>query len=166
MSARHPVEVDRLASDLVVEAARLVRLVRRENQLPAWSRMLSLLDEHGSLGVSALAAADRSAQPTVSVAVADLVERGMVAKRTDPSDRRSTVVELTEAGRRELAELRRLNGAMVAARLRRAGAPDSAALRTAVDVLRAALADAPADGVQTSDNPNADDTGRRPVSDE
>ena len=58
-----PVE---LSSDLVTYAARLVRAVRREHHLPAGVRILSLLDEHGALGVSALAEVDRSSQPSMS----------------------------------------------------------------------------------------------------
>ena len=40
------------------------------HELPAGFRVLSLLDEHGPLGISALATLDRSSQPTMSGAVA------------------------------------------------------------------------------------------------
>ena len=38
------------ASDLVVHAARLVRAVRRDLELPAVTRIVSLLDEVGPIG--------------------------------------------------------------------------------------------------------------------
>ena len=43
-----PIDVA-LASDLVIQAARLVRAVRRRLELPAGVRVLSVLDEHGPL---------------------------------------------------------------------------------------------------------------------
>ena len=39
-------------------------------QLPAGARVLSLLDQHGPLGVGALATVDRCSQPTMSATVA------------------------------------------------------------------------------------------------
>src|SRR4051812_19122974 len=104
-----------LASDLVVHAARLVRAVRRELELPAGTRVISLLDEHGPLGITQLAGLDRCSQPTMSAAVNQLVERGWVTKGPNPDDARSSRVTLTAAGRTELARVRRLHGERVAA---------------------------------------------------
>jgi DNA-binding MarR family transcriptional regulator len=134
-----------LSSDLVVYAARLVRAVRRENELPAAFRVLSVLDEYGALGISQLAAADRCSQPTMSAAVAQLLAKGLVDKQPNPADARGSVVTLTERGRRELARVRSANGATVAARL--AAHPHHTAedLATAVAVLRDLLATDPKD---------------------
>lgn len=109
-----PVE---LGSELITHAARLVRAVRRRHDLPAGVRVLSLLDELGDLGVTALARADRCSQPTMSATVRDLAADGWVAKRPDPADARATVVALTAAGRAELGRVRRAGGESVAARL-------------------------------------------------
>lgn len=128
-----------LASDLVVEAARLVRTVRRDLDLPAGVRVLSILDEQGPLGVSALAAVDRCSQPTMSAAVAGLLERGWVDKQPHPGDARASLVSLTPAGSVELAEVRRRHGADVAARLARHPDHTPDDLATAVRVLRAVL---------------------------
>ena len=132
-----------LASDLVVYAARLIRAVRRANELPAGFRVLSLLDEHGALGISQLAAADRCSQPTMSGAVAQLAAKGLVDKRPNPDDARGSVVTLTDRGRRELTRVRSANGATVAARLTDpTGRPTHTTedLATAVAVLRGVLA--------------------------
>ena len=125
-----------LSSDLVMYAARLVRAVRRVHDLPAGFRILSLLDEHGPLGVTALAEADRSSQPSMSTAVRDLAERGWVDKQPHPTDARSSVVTLTTEGRSEIARVRHLNGEAIAARF--AGDPSHSTedLATAVAVLR------------------------------
>ena len=128
--------VDELASDLVVYAARLLRAVRRMHELPPGFRVLSLLDEHGPLGITALAVIDRSSQPTMSGAVAGLAGRGLVDKQPNPADARSSVVTLTDLGRSELARVRDEYGATVAARF--TAHPDHAPedLVTAVAVLR------------------------------
>src|SRR3954452_5109861 len=128
-----------LASDLVVHAARLVRAVRRELELPAGTRIISLLDEHGPLGITQLADLDRCSQPTMSAAVAQLVDSGWVSKAPNPADARGTVVTLSDSGREELLRVRRRHGERVAALL--AAHPDLTTedLATAVAVLRAAL---------------------------
>ena len=125
-----------LASDLVTYAARLVRAVRRSVDLPAGTRLLSILDELGPSTVTALAAADRTAQPTTTAAVRDLLERGLVDKRPNPQDARSTLVALTDTGRAELARVRRRNGEAVAARLDAHPTHTAEDLATAVAVLR------------------------------
>jgi DNA-binding MarR family transcriptional regulator len=134
-----PTDTRELASDLVTYSARLVRAVRRISDLPASIRILSVIDQYGALGVSQLAAADRSSQPSMSTAVQQLVADGLVDKQPHPDDGRSSVVTLTAQGRRELSRARRTNGDLVAARF---AATDHSAedLATAVAVLRDVLA--------------------------
>ena len=133
-----PTDLEEQSSELVVYAARLVRAVRRRIGHPAGIRILALLDELGPQGVTALAEVDRSSQPTVSGAVRQLEEQGLVARTADPTDARRSLVRLTPEGRRRLAAARRENGAAVAERLARTGhtADDVAA---AVAVLRDVL---------------------------
>jgi len=135
-----PTDLEEQSSELVVHAARLVRAVRRRVGHPAGIRILALLDELGPQGVTQLAEADRSSQPTVSGSVRQLEEQGLVSRDHDPQDARRTVVRLTAAGRRRLREARRDNGRAVAERLARTGhtADDVAA---AVAVLRAVMAE-------------------------
>jgi DNA-binding MarR family transcriptional regulator len=128
-----------LASDLVTHAARLVRAVRRELELPAGTRIISLLDEHGPLGITALADLDRCSQPTMSGAVAHLVERGWVSKAPNPDDARASVVTLTPAGRTELARIRQRHGERVAALVDAHPDLTTEDLATAVAVLRGVL---------------------------
>ena len=116
-----PRDLEEESSDLVVYAARLTRAVRRRIAQPAGIRILALLDELGPLGVTALAEADRSSQPTVSGVVRQLEQLGWVAKAPDPSDARRTLVRLTAEGRRPLVEVRRDNGLAVAERVARTG---------------------------------------------
>jgi DNA-binding MarR family transcriptional regulator len=119
--ARVPNDLEVQSSELVVQAARLVRAIRRRMGHPAGIRILAVLDELGPMGVTALADADRSSQPTISGAVRLLVEEGWVAKEPDPTDARRSLVRLTVKGRQRLADARRDNGAAVAERLARTG---------------------------------------------
>jgi DNA-binding MarR family transcriptional regulator len=128
-------DVVELGGDLVTQASRLLRVVRRENALPASARVLSLLDQLGPCGVTALATADRCSQPTMSTAVKELVGRGLASRTPDPADSRSQLVEISAEGRADLARLRRASGELVARRLARTDhTPED--LATAVGVLR------------------------------
>ncbi|MEI5672262.1 MULTISPECIES: MarR family winged helix-turn-helix transcriptional regulator [unclassified Nocardioides] len=135
-----------LASDLVTYAARLVRAVRRSAELPAGLRLLSILDELGPSTVTALAAADRTSQPTTTAAVRDLLARDLVDKQPHPDDARSSLIGLTDAGRTELARVRRRNGEAVAARLDALDRHSPEDLATAVAVLRSVLDPTPERG--------------------
>ena len=134
-----PVEDVALASDLVVYAARLMRAVRRDLELPSGVRVLSLLDEYGPTGITQLAVADRCSQPTMSTAVAQLAAQGLVTKSPSPTDGRASVVTLTEAGSAELARIRRLHGRRVAELVAAHPAHTHEELATAVAVLRDVL---------------------------
>jgi DNA-binding transcriptional ArsR family regulator len=92
-----PTALEQQSSELVVYAARLVRAVRRRVGQPSGIRILALLDEFGPQGVTALAEIDRSSQPTVSGAVRQLVEQGLVAKDADPGDARWPMPAVTTA---------------------------------------------------------------------
>ncbi len=134
---------EHLSGELTVQAARLVRLVRREHAPSAGTRVLSILDELGPLGVSALAQADRCSQPTMTGQVQQLVAQGWVTKEPNPADARGSLVVLTDAGRAELSRIRRLSATLVAQRLARRTdlSPDD--LATAVAVLQAVVETSP-----------------------
>ncbi len=135
-----------LASDLVVLSSRLTRAVRREVEHPAGARALSILDELGPTGVTALAVADRCSQPTMTSTVKVLAEQGLVSRSPHPTDGRAQVVDLTDAGRAELARIRRANAELVTARL--ADTHHTAEeVATAVAVLRDVLRPTPREDI-------------------
>ncbi|HET7172666.1 MAG TPA: MarR family transcriptional regulator [Nocardioidaceae bacterium] len=132
-------DLERLGSELVVLSARLVRAVRRALEQPTGVRTLSLLDEHGPSTVTQLAQADRCSQPTMTGTVNVLVGHGWVRRTPHPADARSSLVELTDEGRRLLASTRRGHGATVAERLARTNRFGTEELGTAVALLREIL---------------------------
>lgn len=124
-----------LSSDLVVNAARLMRLVRRKLELPASVRVLTILDAVGPLGITDLARADGCSQPTMSAQIAHLVESGLVSKEPNPADARASLVGLTDSGRADLADVRDRISRLIAERLE-CHERSQADLETAVSVLR------------------------------
>ena len=129
------------ATEIVMYAARLLRQVRRELDLPAYVRVLSLLDELGPSGISQLATADNCAQPTMSAQIRVIESDGYVSRRPHPDDARSFLIELTPQGRAELATIRRGLGEAAASRLAGCSAADIA---TTIDVLRTLTSEVPA----------------------
>jgi DNA-binding MarR family transcriptional regulator len=111
-------ELEELGSELTLYAARLIRWLRKERVQPVGMRVLSILDELGPTGVTALAAVDQCSQPTMSGTVTGLVDRGWVTKEPDPADARATLVSLTPEGMAVLRAARRSNGSLVAEQLR------------------------------------------------
>lgn len=124
-----------LSADLAIYSARLVRYLRRRVDAPAGSRVLAILEEHGPLGITDLARVDGCSQPTMSTAVAALVEAGLVLKGPHPTDARGAVITLSDAGAQSLVDYREAYAGSIAERLRTSGRTE-AELATAVAVLR------------------------------
>jgi DNA-binding MarR family transcriptional regulator len=97
-----------LASELRVVLGQLVRRLRAEHAFPlSHGTVLGRLDREGPRSVSDLAGAERVRPQSMAQTVADLEERGLVARRPDPGDRRRALVELTGEGRAALEGDRR-----------------------------------------------------------
>jgi len=102
-----PTRVDSgpLASELRVVLGRLIRRLRAEHRFSlSQGSVLGRLDREGPQSTSKLAGAERVRPQSMGQTVAELESQGLVARRPDPSDGRSTLIELTEAGRAELRE--------------------------------------------------------------
>lgn len=132
-------EITALSSDLATYAARLVRLIRQNIPQAAGARAMSTIDLHGPLGVTALAQIDNCSQPTMTGTVRQLIDLGWLTRAPHPTDARSTLIALTDAGRTELARIRAANAELVASRIARHPERTAADLATAVAVLRDVL---------------------------
>lgn len=141
---------------LLVAAARFSRLAARETPAPlphALWRMMSQLEELGPVRVGELARADRCSQPTATAMVARLLEQGWVDRHVDPDDGRAVRVQLSDAGRAELAAQRRAAGNALAPRLAALSPAEVAALRAGIAVLRRLTDPAPAGSPPTDAAP-------------
>lgn len=65
---------------------------------PSQSRAVMMLSKHGAMRLSALAEHLRIAPRSATEVIDDLQERGLAERRPDPSDRRATLVALTDQG--------------------------------------------------------------------
>ncbi len=66
---------------------------------PSHSRALRMLDHHGTMRLSELSEHLRIAPRSTTEVVDALEERGLVERRPDPTDRRATLVAVTDAGK-------------------------------------------------------------------
>jgi DNA-binding MarR family transcriptional regulator len=128
-----------LADELHSAAIHLLRRLRREDDasgLPAPQlSALSVIVFGGPLTLGALAAAEQVRPPTITKLVATLEAAGLVARETDPDDRRVVRVKATARGARLLHDGRQRRVATLAATLARLSVVDRAKLARALPVL-------------------------------
>jgi len=102
------VDTTRLASELRMVLGHLMRRLRAEHRFSlSQGAVLGRLDREGTKSIGDLAAAERVRPQSMTQTVSDLQVDGLIARRADPTDRRRTLVELTEQGRQTLEQDRR-----------------------------------------------------------
>ena len=77
---------------------------------PSQVRAIRVLDAHGGVRSKELAEHLRIAPRSATEVVDALESKGLVSRSTDPTDRRATLVALTDRGRELSEEVRRLRG--------------------------------------------------------
>lgn len=131
-----------LASRLRLVVTRLGRRLRRQaggDLSPSQASALSSLERLGPLTLGELSAVEGVRPPTLTKIVAALEEKGLVARRPDPRDRRVAHVAATPAGAELLAGSRSSTDAYLAARFSALPPDDLAVLARAVEVLEHVL---------------------------
>ncbi|HEX8510687.1 MAG TPA: MarR family transcriptional regulator [Propionibacteriaceae bacterium] len=131
-------DLHQLGEDLITTSARIVRWVRTDGLTMslASARILARLFDSGPARISDLAARERSSQPTITNHVKRLEALALVERRPDPADARAWIIELTDRGHSQLAEMRTLLGAEVAPHLARLSAAERTALRQGIEVMQ------------------------------
>ena len=135
-------ELTELASRLRLTIARTARRLRQQGGTDlsaALTSALATVEKCGPLTPSELADAERVKRPTATRIVARLTDQGLVDRAADPTDRRSSLVSITPAGRTLLGKLRGRKNAYLARRLRELEPGEIAALERAADVLEQML---------------------------
>jgi DNA-binding MarR family transcriptional regulator len=100
--------IDEIAASLVPRASLATRLLLRHTRRRvsrSEASMLAALDG-GPQRITDLAELEGLAQPTTTLLVKRMEERGCVSRQRDPADGRVVLVSLTEAGATELEDLR------------------------------------------------------------
>jgi DNA-binding MarR family transcriptional regulator len=104
-----------IGSALFVLATRAVRRAPRDLTITS-AATLATLDRTGPRRITDLAAIEGVTQPAMTVLVRVMEESGLVERRGDPTDKRVTLVWLTEAGA-SYVQARRLSGVQSFAQL-------------------------------------------------
>jgi DNA-binding MarR family transcriptional regulator len=131
-----------LASRLRLAVMRLGRRMRRQaggDLTPSQMSALSSVERTGPLTLGELSAVEGVRPPTLTKVVAALEEQGLVARHTDPSDRRVARVEVTAAGSSLLARSRSRTDAYLARHVASLAPEDRQALARAVALVEALL---------------------------
>jgi DNA-binding MarR family transcriptional regulator len=127
-----------LASRLRLSVTRLARQLRQtadSDLSPTQGSILATVSNHGPLTLGELADLERVASPTITKAISLLHDKGLVAKTTDPEDRRFVRVTLTPAGQALLERTRARKTAWLARRLADLSPDQLDQLRTATELL-------------------------------
>ena len=130
---------EQLASALRIAMMRVARRLRTaqadETLTLSQISALASLDRHGPCSPSALAEIERVQPPSMTRVIAALEERGLAVRAPHETDRRQSVLALSEAGRALLDETRRRRHAWLARCLEELPEADRAVLRAALPVL-------------------------------
>jgi DNA-binding MarR family transcriptional regulator len=115
-----PLAYGETAARLRVAVARLARQLRQQSPgglTPSqWSALVTV-EDHQSLRIGDLADREGVSAPTATRLVASLEEAGLLSRTSDPADRRTSYIALTEAGREKLEWSRSVRTASLAERL-------------------------------------------------
>jgi DNA-binding MarR family transcriptional regulator len=127
-----------LAVGLERRIARLTQLLR--SQTPASRSVGSLLtlrrlEDEGPMRITDLAAAELVTQPTMTGLVHRLEGDGLVERTSDVFDARVARIALTDAGRKELTDVRNARAAVLQDRIDRLDDDARAALANALPIL-------------------------------
>lgn len=141
------------ARELTAAVTQLRRALRRSIRVDypwearpiAQIEVLQMLGDSGAVRLGDLAARLNLAQSTVSGLVSALVAEHLVARDVDERDRRAMVVQLTEAGRAQLAEWDAAHRERLAGALDRLNPDDRARVLAAVPALGRLAAELNAD---------------------
>ena len=106
-----------LAERLRVAVGRLARRLRQHSVgdlTPSQSSVLATLDRRGPASMSRLAEIEAISRPSTTGIVSRLIEKGLVVRRDDPDDGRSTIVAITPPGSKLLQQRREERTAFLA----------------------------------------------------
>src|SRR5919197_695286 len=131
-----------VAGHLRLAVARTARRLRQEagaDLSPSLSSALAAIDRHGPVTPSELADHERVQRPTATRVIARLEELGLVDRAPDPSDRRSSLISASPAGRTLLRRQRSRKDQFLARRLAALEPDEVATLERAAVILERML---------------------------
>ena len=134
MQAAAPTLASELDAHLIALWKAVGRVQRHELSRTAASVLASLRDG-GPQRITALAASEAVAQPTMTTLVGRLERDGLVTRDPDPGDARAVLVSLTPEGLMRLKRIREARAAAIEARLQELDPDEREALAAAMPAL-------------------------------
>jgi DNA-binding MarR family transcriptional regulator len=134
MQAAAPTLASELDAHLIALWKAVGRVQRHELSRTAGSVLASLRDG-GPQRITALAASEAVAQPTMTTLVGRLERDGLVRRESDPADARAVLVTLTPEGLMRLTRIREARAAAIEARLEELDPDEREALAAAMPAL-------------------------------
>ncbi|MET8118162.1 MarR family transcriptional regulator [Micromonospora sp. NPDC005189] len=96
-------EAAAIAAELRTAMGKLTRRVKHEDHIPLGQvAVLGALDRDGAMTTSDLAADQRVRPQSMARAVGLLIDQNLITRRAHPTDRRKSLVDLSDAGRAAL----------------------------------------------------------------
>ena len=128
------------ASQLRNAIVRTSRALRQEAAAetglsPSATAALATINRSGPLTPSELAELERVKRPSMTRTLGCLERDGLIERTPDPADGRSSLVAINEAGREQMARLRRRKSAYLARRLRKLDPEELETLTHAAELL-------------------------------
>ena len=144
MAREISIPAEELADRLHSAAIHLLRRLRREDDASGLNAprlsALSVIVFAGPVTLGDLARAEQVRPPTMTRIVDALVELGLATKRPHPTDKRSTLIAPTPAGRKLLLAGRQRRVQALARQIAALSPADQLQLREAVEILNRAVA--------------------------
>ncbi len=109
-------DLDRLRV-VTLRLARRIRTNAPETTTASQLSMLGTVMRHGPCSISFIAEVEHVQPPSASKIVASLEQQGLVARQTDPDDRRCSKILITDAGLDMVAHVRDTGRSWLASRL-------------------------------------------------
>ena len=142
---RQTLEVENRRSEADALRLAVTRTARRLRQeaggglSPTMVATLASIERHKVLTPGELARIEGVQRPTMTRAINRLAEAGLIDRREDPEDRRSSLLSVSEQGHRYLAEHRSRKSAWLANLIEDMPAEDADTLARAAEILTQAL---------------------------
>lgn len=123
----------------ITRTARRLRQEAGSGLSPTVLATLASIERHKVVTPGELAEIENVQRPTITRVVTRLAEAGLIERREDPEDRRSSLISVSEAGHRYLDEHRSRKSAWLADLIEEMPAEDADTLARAAEILSAAL---------------------------
>jgi DNA-binding MarR family transcriptional regulator len=134
MQAAAPTLASELDAHLIALWKAIGRVQRHDLSRTAASVLASLRD-HGPQRITALAASEAVAQPTMTTLVGRLERDGLAERAGDPADARAVLVSITPEGLERLLRIREARAAAIEERLQELDPDEREALAAALPAL-------------------------------